>query len=167
MIIVTATVATIQINIHEAITAMKPKVWNAYCSIYNIFILDRFLYIFVPYTLLRFFYNIQDANLYQKRCLLRHKRRSEVDIVAACVRTQHQTGSWHELWSWGRDVKTFGFELLEPFICTYRYTQHYQQKGGKKKVERHWQVWILRILVILLKLSVWFFAINDKKTTFD
>lgn len=68
-------------------SAIKQKVWNAYCSIYNIFILDRFLYIFVPYTLLKFFYNIQDANLYQKQCLLRHERRTVVVIVAACIHT--------------------------------------------------------------------------------
>lgn len=65
----------------------KQKVWNAYCSIYNIFILDRFLYIFVPYTLRKIFYNIHDANLYQKRRLLRHERRSLLVIVAACLRT--------------------------------------------------------------------------------
>lgn len=66
-----------QINTHEAETALKQTCVceNAYCSIYNIFILDRFLYIFVPYTLLKFFYNVQDANFVLK-AMLRHERGS-------------------------------------------------------------------------------------------
>lgn len=96
-----------------------------YCPIYNILILDRFLYIFVPYTLLKFsthktpIWAQSDATTHEEKF-----RGYSVSLRTYSVR-RVPDGSAGAQRGTSERLETFGirrFYMLECFISTYTHT---------------------------------------------